>query len=320
MQRTRQSAPTRRPLASDDGGFTLVEVVVVAVILVTGMLSAFLLLDSGAQATNNSSQRDGANAVAQELVERASGMRYDAVYNDLTDRRATSPAAGVLAGTPAQRFQAALAPDSPATAITETDPTRPWISVSSWDLTRGNTTYRVSYQSCTDSDTIDGFRIDGPYACTRLGTPPPCDPATDPLCPVVPPNECKAEFRPTDPAAPLEVRLQILGLKPLDNCLLATNGPLAPLTSSLCNLLANSSSGTLNDLLGDLAGGSGLLASLGLAQADVGLCPGAVSKDLSAVQPGIASSTRIEVTVAWTERSSNRQRSIRQQTVVRRPA
>lgn len=319
MKRTSPSAPPRRPLRTDDGGFTLIEVVVVAVILVTGMLSAFLLLDSGAQATNNSSQRDGANAVAEELVERAAGMRYDTVYNDLTDRRPTSPATGVLAGTPAQRFQAAMAPDAAATAITDSDPTRPWASVSSWDIARGNTTYRVSYKACTDSDTIDGLRVDGPFDCTRLGSPL-CDPLTDPLCQTDPPNQCKAEFLPEDPSAPLEVRLQLLGAIGIQTCLLSSNSPLAPLTTSLCSLLANTSQGTLNTLLGDLAGSSGLLSSLGVAQADIGLCPGAVEKDLTAVQPGIASTTRIEVSVAWTERSTNRQRSIRQQTVVRRPA
>lgn len=320
MKRTSHSSPVRRRLVADEGGFTLVEVLVVALILVTGMFGAFLLLDTGAQATNNSSQRDGANAVAEELVERAAGMRYDATYNDLTDRRPTSPASGILSGTPAERFRAAMAPDAPATPITDSDPSRPWVSVSSWDLVRGNTTYRVSYKACTDSDTIDGFRVEGPFDCSRIGSLPPCDPLTDPSCQETEPPTCKSEFLPQDPSAPLEVRLQLLGAIGLQTCLLSSASPLAPLTTSLCSLLANTATGTLADLLGDLAGGSGLLSSLGLAKTDIGLCPGALEKDLTAVQPGIASTTRIEVGVSWTERSTNKPRTIRQQTVVRRPA
>lgn len=321
-----ERAPSR--IARDDAGFTLIEVLIASVVLVVGLLAVFSLLDRGARATASSSQRDAANALAQEVVERSAGVRYDAVFNDLTDRRASSGMpAGVLGGTPAERLRTALAPDATdAAAITVSDTAAPWRSTDSWNVVRGNATYRLSYRACTDSDVIDGVQIAGAYDCNREantdGGASTAGGGSGSACVLrlIPPADVP------EASKPLDVRLQLLGTIGLQACLGDLPSGLDALSSSLCDVLNNTGTGTLASLLTGLAGPDGLLKSLqgalnlNLVGANASLCPGAIEQDLEGPRAGIATSTRVEVTVEWTDRSTGRAHSVRQTTVVRRRA
>jgi prepilin-type N-terminal cleavage/methylation domain-containing protein len=58
-------------------GFTLVEVLVAATVLVVGLLSTFKLLDSASTTTSLNGARTGAMGLAREIVEYARGTDYD---------------------------------------------------------------------------------------------------------------------------------------------------------------------------------------------------------------------------------------------------
>ncbi|MGE4428422.1 MAG: hypothetical protein AB7G37_18360, partial [Solirubrobacteraceae bacterium] len=95
---------------------------VAATLLIVGIFASLALLDRSTSATSASVKRDGANAIAEELVERATGSRFDVAHNDLVDRRSSSPGNDsdgrpLSTGTPAERFRRQLAPDTdPATS------------------------------------------------------------------------------------------------------------------------------------------------------------------------------------------------------------
>lgn len=303
----------------DDGGFTLVEVLVAATLLVIGALATLALLDNGAAATVSSKQRDVANALAQEVVERSVGGRYTATRNDLTD---VDPSAAAAVAGPADRLRLALDPDGDqaSTAVTPTTITTgkvPLAEPQSWTVRRQGTTYTVSYRACTSSEVYQGVQILGPYDCSRSSTPPgledqkPISPSCD--LGVVAGTGVPA---PDDPT-PVTVQLQLLGLVGVEACVGALSDPLS---DALCDLLG--SSPLLDGLTNVLLGADGLLSNLlGNLNSIAALtfCPVAqVDTALTGAYAGIASSTRVAVTVGWTSLSGQPQ-SIERATIVRRP-
>ena len=66
-------------------GFTIIEVLVAATLLIISVLATLSMIDRPPPTTAVSKQRDVANALAQEMVERATGGRYTSTRNDLTD-------------------------------------------------------------------------------------------------------------------------------------------------------------------------------------------------------------------------------------------
>ena len=71
------SMPSRMPKLSDERGFTLVELMVAAVVLVVGMAGAFTLLAGAEKTTVTNNARMGATNLARELLEDARSVDYD---------------------------------------------------------------------------------------------------------------------------------------------------------------------------------------------------------------------------------------------------
>lgn len=299
---------------SDERGFTLIEVLVAATLLISGVFATLALIDKGTQTTVVSKQRDVANAVAQELIERAVGSKYTSAVNDMTD---VYPAAA-LPG-PADRLRKAMDPDGDqnSTAVapaTATSGTVPVYAPQTWSLTRKNTTYEVSYRACTSSDTYQRVSIAGPFDCDRptQTTPPSGGGQT------TTPEGCTlgvVDASSVDPANPgeLTVKLAVLGITGVSACVAAVS---PPLSAALCTLLG--SSAYLSNLL---VGTNGVLTGLlgGIAGSSVGLCSTSQVEQVSnGAREGMASSTRIAVTVGWTDLDGKAQ-SISRSSVVRRP-
>jgi Tfp pilus assembly protein PilV len=281
---------------SDEKGFTLVEVLVAATLLVMGVLATLMLIDSANRTTVVSKQRDMANAVAQELIERAAGGRYTQSRNDLTDVDPASSTPG-----PADRLKAGMDPDgdqssTAVTPVTKTTGSLPLDVPQSWTLRRKATTYAVSYRACTSSDPYRQIQIAGPFDCDRPTVTPPTggEQTTTPegcSLGVVP----ASSVDPSNPGA-LTVKLQVLGITGVSACIGAVS---APLSSALCTLLG--SSPYLSDLL---IGTNGTLTTLlgGVVGSSVGVCTASQIEQVSAgAMEGMASSTRVAVTVGWTD-------------------
>lgn len=317
-RRARPSAPRTgvRAGATGESGFTLVEVLVAATLLIVSVLATLALLDRATETTAVSKQRDVANALAQEMIERATGGRYTNTRNDLTDVDPAAPRPG-----PADRMRAALDPDSDqeSTAVTPATITSGSLPVNlpqSWSLRRKNTLYTVSYRACTRSDAYQGVVIAGPFDCARAGTNPGGgnETTTGEGCSlgVVPPGD-------VDPADPgeLTAKLQVLGVVGISACVGAISSPLA---DALCTLLGTSP--LLDSLKNSLLGTNGALSTLlgGLAGTSVGLCQSSLSEHgLAGAEDSIGTSTRLAVNVAWTD-YSGRAHSIDQSALIRRGA
>jgi type II secretory pathway pseudopilin PulG len=312
--------PARRELAdagiASERGFTLIEVLVAATLLILSVLATLSMVDRATATTAVSKQRDVANALAQDMIERASGGRYTASRNDLTD---VDPAAALKG--PADRLRATLDPDgdqssSAITPATVTSGTVPVYVPQSWTLRRKNTQYTVSYRACTLSDAYQGVQILGPFDCTRPTT-------TDPTGPEGPTaGSCSVGVIPpaaVDPANPgqLTVRFQLVNALGVSACV----GALSPnLSNALCTLLGTSPLlGSIKDsLLGSKGSLTSLLGGLRLGGASVGVCESAITETgLAGASDGIGTSTRLAVKVAWTD-LDGRAHTIDQSALIRR--
>ena len=80
-------------LAGDERGFTIVEVMVAAFILMIGVLSMLALFDRANAATVVDRQREGATSLAREITEGARSVPFDALVS-------TSSLNGELQGMP----------------------------------------------------------------------------------------------------------------------------------------------------------------------------------------------------------------------------
>ena len=162
---------------SDEQGFTLVEVLVAATLLIMGVFATLALIDKrdpddgGEQAARRRQRRGSGD-------DRACGGWPLHEHDQRPDgRRPATPAAPG----PADRMRLAMDPDgdqgsSAITPATVTSGTLPLNTPQSWSLRRKNTTYTVSYRACTASDPYQGVVILGPFDCTRTG-PDPTTPA-----------------------------------------------------------------------------------------------------------------------------------------------
>jgi Tfp pilus assembly protein PilV len=119
----------RLPALRSHDGFTLVELMAAALVLVVGMLSILTVLHSGIEKTTLSQQRVAANNLARELTETARTADYDTL----------TPSG---AATALQAANVQLASESP----------------SEWTVKRGSTTYTIEATACTFDDPADDLQ------------------------------------------------------------------------------------------------------------------------------------------------------------------
>ncbi len=75
-----------------DAGFTIIEVLVAAAVLVTGILGTLAIFDKASKTTVETRAREAATSLARELTEAARGIQYDEIAgNTLTDVMADEP-------------------------------------------------------------------------------------------------------------------------------------------------------------------------------------------------------------------------------------
>jgi type II secretory pathway pseudopilin PulG len=121
---------------SDEGGFTLVELMVACIVLVIGMAGAFTLLSGAGKTTVTNNARMGATNLARELIEDARSADYDTL-------------------TPS-----GLVPGLKAKVGTPTAPTP-------WKIQRRGIEYTVTAEVCTFDDPKDNIATTPPAnVCT----------------------------------------------------------------------------------------------------------------------------------------------------------
>ena len=117
----------RSPALTDESGFTLVEVLVAATILIVGVFGSVTLVDGANRTTVSTRAREGATNLARELVEDARSIPYEDVTPALVDDRL--------------RAKPGL----------DADP-----SSSTWTVVRRGITYTVAMDACSVDDPDDG--------------------------------------------------------------------------------------------------------------------------------------------------------------------
>lgn len=112
--------------ARDDGGFTLVEVLVAMTVLVVGVLATVTIVDAAARANSATRQRDAGVNLARDLIEAARSVPYER----LTD----TGVAGELQRVPGLEDRSGLG----------------------YDIERGGVDYAVAVDVCVMDDPADG--------------------------------------------------------------------------------------------------------------------------------------------------------------------
>jgi type II secretory pathway pseudopilin PulG len=118
----------RRSRLSGEGGFTLVEVLMAAVILIVGVTALFGLLDSSVKASYQTRAREGATNLARQILEDAHTISY-----------------------------AQLSPSSITGQLQAMQPTSAELSTSPWQVRQRGITYTVTASECAIDDPKDGY-------------------------------------------------------------------------------------------------------------------------------------------------------------------
>lgn len=138
-----------RPRPGREDGFTIIEVMVAAFVLLVGVLGTLTLIDTAMRQGKTSRNREAATNVSREIVEAARELDYDTL----------------LTSTATAKFQAlgGLADDDGSAA--------------GWQINRRGTTFTVTVGACIYDDPKDGSfaQNTGANYCPGLGTG-----ATDP--------------------------------------------------------------------------------------------------------------------------------------------
>jgi type II secretory pathway pseudopilin PulG len=138
--RRRRGTPTVRSRPGSDAGFTLIEVLIAAVVLIVGIASLFGLLDASVKASYQTRAREGATNLARQVLEDARTIPY-----------------------------AQLAPSS----ITEQLQAMNGLANSGegpeWHIVRGGITYRVTVSECSIDDPKNGYGVHDSTFCKDPG-------------------------------------------------------------------------------------------------------------------------------------------------------
>ena len=131
-----------RPIA-DQHGFTVIEVMLAALVLIVGLLGSMALIDRANAATATTQSREAANSIARELLKGAHHVDYDS---------------------PTPAGAAAVLQTRPGLADSSTAP--------GWTIERRRFTYTVSLTTCTVDDARDGIGAhDATYCAGTPATP-----------------------------------------------------------------------------------------------------------------------------------------------------
>jgi prepilin-type N-terminal cleavage/methylation domain-containing protein len=117
-----------RPRPSSEDGFTLLEVLIAAVVLVVGLTALFGLLDTSQKATASTRAREGATNLAREILEDAQTIPYSQ-----------------------------LAPNAIVGELQALNGLANEGSGGLWQITRRGTTYTVTVKECSIDDPKDGY-------------------------------------------------------------------------------------------------------------------------------------------------------------------
>jgi prepilin-type N-terminal cleavage/methylation domain-containing protein len=130
-----------RHVLHEDGGFTLVEVMVAIAILMVGVLGTVAMVDTGSAKTSANNQREVAVNLTRDLVEASRQIRY------------TSLTSGSMVST--LQGQSGLADDDAAAA--------------GWQITRRGTAFTVTATVCAIDDPRDGGGTHDSSYCSDSG-------------------------------------------------------------------------------------------------------------------------------------------------------
>lgn len=117
-----------RSLLRQEGGFTLLETLVAAVVLVVGLMTLFGLLDTSLKATAATRAREGATNLARQILEDARTIPY-----------------------------ARLAPSAIQTELQEMHGLADASSASGWQVVQRGVTYTITVSECSIDDPKDGY-------------------------------------------------------------------------------------------------------------------------------------------------------------------
>jgi len=123
-------------LGRDESGFTIVEVLVAAVMLVAGILGMLIMIEGSLRSTSRTTAREQATNLARDLVERSRQIPYASTT--------TSAAPAALA---------AALPETPA------------VTGSSFVVRRRNIDYAVAVSACSIDDPSDGAGLGNTTFC-----------------------------------------------------------------------------------------------------------------------------------------------------------
>jgi type II secretory pathway pseudopilin PulG len=121
---------SRLPRPASEGGFTLFEVLIAAVVLVVGLTTLFGLLDVSVKATASTRAREGGTNLAREILEDARTLAY-----------------------------AQISPNSIVGELQAMHGLENTSGGAIWQITRRGVTYTVTVKECAIDDPKDGFGV-----------------------------------------------------------------------------------------------------------------------------------------------------------------
>src|SRR3954465_6245487 len=128
----------------DDSGFTILEVMVAAVVLLVGLLGTFTVIDTAHSTITTTKAREQATSLQRELIEAVRTIPYDQLTPNGVGSRLRAPP-GLSDGSR---------------------------SAAGWTIRRRNQTYTISMGSCAVDDPRDGLGAhDAGVFCANSGTP-----------------------------------------------------------------------------------------------------------------------------------------------------